>query len=417
MKLKRVVVTGIGALTPIGNNYNEFWNALIKGTSGAAPITLFDATNYKTNFACEIKNYNPEFFFNKKEIKKLDRCSQLGIIVAKEAIKHSKIIEHKVNKNRIGVIWGTGVGGIKTFEEEIIKFTTHHQNHTKFNPFFIPKMIANITPGNISIQYGFRGPNYSTISACASSANALVDARMLIQLNKADIIVTGGSEAAITATGIGGFNALKVLSTRNHNFKTASRPFDKDRDGFVLGEGAGCLILEEYQHAIQRGANIYAEFIGSGLSADAYHMTAPDPTGSGAVNVMKNAINDAKIFLHQIDTINMHGPSTKLGDLAESQAIINLFKKHAYNIQITSTKSMTGHLLGSSGIIEAIACIGSINYSIVPPTINHFTNDEKIDSKLDFTFNLAKKRKINYAMSNTFGFGGHNVSILLKKIN
>lgn len=415
MDLKRVVVTGVGVLTPIGNTYYEFWNSLINGISGANPISLFDTTHFKTTFACEVKNYNPENYFDKKEIKKLDRCSQLGIIAAKEAIKNSRIIEDQVDKNRIGVIWGSGIGGLKTFEQEVISFAQGN-GIPRFNPFFIPKMIANITPGNISILYGFQGPNYATVSACASSANALVDAKMLIQLGKADVIIAGGAEAAITASGVGGFNSLHALSTRNNNYKTASRPFDKDRDGFVLGEGAGCLIIEEYQHAIRRGATLYAEFVGSGLSADAYHMTAPHPKGIGAFNVMKSALQDAGIFTHEIDTINMHGTSTPLGDLAESQAIINLFGEHAYKIQINSTKSMTGHLLGGAGIIEAIACIGTINYSIVPPTINHFINDNQIDPKLDFTFNIAKKRSINYAMSNTFGFGGHNVCVLFKKI-
>lgn len=415
MKLNRVVVTGIGALTPLGNNYFEFWKSLINGISGAAPITLFDTTHFKTNFACEIKNYNPENYFNRKEIKKLDRCSQLGIIAAQEAIKQSRIIEDKSDKSRIGVIWGSGIGGLKTFEEEITSFVQGN-GIPRFNPFFIPKMISDITPGNISIQYGFHGPNYATVSACASSANALIDARMLIQLGKADVIVTGGSEAAITVSGVGGFNALNALSTRNDDYKTASRPFDKDRDGFVLGEGAGCLVIEEYQHAIKRGATIYAEFIGVGLTADAYHMTAPHPDGLGAFNVMKATLEDSGVSFDQIDTINMHGTSTLLGDLSESQAIIRLFGDHAHNIQINSTKSMTGHLLGGAGIIEAISCIGSINHSIVPPTINHFTDDEQINSTLDFTFNFAKKREINYAMSNTFGFGGHNACILFKKL-
>lgn len=412
--LKRVVVTGIGALTPIGNNYYEFWNSLIQGISGAAPITLFDASHFKTTFACEIKKCNLKNFFDKKEMRKLDRCSQLGIIAAREAIEHSRIIEDKIDKNRVGVIWGSGIGGLKTFEEEVTTFACGN-GIPRFNPFFIPKMIADITPGNISIQYGFRGPNYTTVSACASSANALIDAKMLIQLGKADIIVTGGSEAAITASGVGGFNALHALSTRNMDYKTASRPFDKERDGFVLGEGAGCLIIEEYQHAINRGATIYAEFIGAGLSADAYHMTAPHPKGMGAFKVMKAALEDAKIPYNIVDAINMHGTSTLLGDIAESQAVLRLFRNHAYNIQINSTKSMTGHLLGGAGIIEAIASIGAINYSIVPPTINHFTDDHQIDSKLDFTFNFAKKRTINYAMSNTFGFGGHNACVLFKK--
>lgn len=414
MELKRVVITGIGALTPVGNNYFDFWDSLINGISGAAPITLFDATHFKTTFACEIKGYNPEDYFDKKEVRKLDRCSQFGIIAAQEAIKHSRIIEDQVQKNRIGVIWGSGIGGLKTFEEEVSSFA-QGSGIPRFSPFFIPKMIADITPGNISIQYGFQGPNYATVAACASSANALVDAKMLLQLGKADIIVTGGSEAAVAASGIGGFNALHALSTRNEDYKTASRPFDKNRDGFVLGEGAGCLILEEYEHAMKRGATIYAEFVGAGLSADAHHMTAPHPEGLGAFNVMKTTLEDAEISSDQIDAINMHGTSTPLGDIAESQAIVRLFGEHAYNIQINSTKSMTGHLLGGAGIIEAISCIGSITHSVIPPTINHFTDDDQIDSHLDFTFNIAKRRKVSYAMSNTFGFGGHNVCVLFKK--
>jgi 3-oxoacyl-[acyl-carrier-protein] synthase II len=415
MALKRVVVTGLGALTPIGNNFEEYWNSLINGVSGSDLITLFDTTHFKTKFACEVKNYNPEDYFDKKEVRKMDRCTQLGIIAAQEAVHHSKILESNPNKDRIGVIWGSGIGGLKTFEEEVTSFAQGN-GIPRFNPFFIPKMIADITPGNISIQFGFRGPNYATVSACASSANALIDAKMLIQLGKADVIVAGGSEAAITASGVGGFNALHALSTRNDDYKTASRPFDKDRDGFVLGEGAGCVILEEYEHAVKRGATIYAELVGGGLSADAYHMTAPHPEGLGAYNVMKATLDDAGIQPELIDAINMHGTSTPLGDLAESQAIVKLFREHAFKVQINSTKSMTGHLLGGAGIIEAISSIGSIMYSIVPPTINHFTDDEQIDSRLDFTFNKAKSKEVSYALSNTFGFGGHNACVLFKKI-
>ncbi|MCB9202547.1 MAG: beta-ketoacyl-ACP synthase II [Flavobacteriales bacterium] len=414
MGLKRVVVTGIGAFTPVGNTYTEFWNNIIEGTSGSAPITLFDATHFKTQFACEVKNYNPEDHFDRKEVRKMDRCTQLGIIAAREAVEHSGINNDSINKNRVGVIWGSGIGGLKTFEEEVTNYATGNGT-PRFNPFFIPKMIADITPGNISIQYGFRGPNYATVSACASSTNALIDARMLIQLGKADIIVAGGSEAAVTASGVGGFNSLHALSTRNDDYKTASRPFDKDRDGFVLGEGAGCLILEEYEHAITRGATIYAELVGGGLSADAYHMTAPHPEGLGAYNVMKATLEDAGVTPDMVDAINMHGTSTPLGDIAESKAIVDLFGESAYNIQINSTKSMTGHLLGAAGVVEAIASIGAILHSKVPPTINHFTDDENIDPKLDFTFNTPKEKDVTYALSNTFGFGGHNACVLFKK--
>lgn len=415
MELKRVVVTGFGAITPIGNNANEYWESLINGKSGAAPITLFDSSNFKTQFACEVKNFDPLNFFDKKEARKMDRNTQLGIVAAKEAINHSRILEKDIDKNRIGVIWGSGIGGLGTFESEVLGFANSN-GVPRFSPFFIPKMIADITPGHISIEYGFHGPNYTTVSACASSANAIIDAKMLIQLGKADVIVCGGSEAAVTASGIGGFNALMALSTRNDSPETASRPFDKDRDGFVLGEGAGSIILEEYEHAVKRGATIYAELSGSGLSADAYHLTAPHPNALGVCIVMKSCIEDAKISLDEVEHINMHGTSTPTGDLAESSAITKLFGEHAYNIQINSTKSMTGHLLGAAGVIEAIATIKTITDGIVPPTINHFTDDEKIDSRLNFTFNKAVKRDISIAMSNTFGFGGHNACILFKKI-
>ncbi|MGV0926040.1 beta-ketoacyl-ACP synthase II [Empedobacter sp. ULE_I145] len=415
MELKRVVVTGLGALTPIGNTYQEYWNGLVNGVSGAAPITLFDATLFKTQFACEIKNFNIEDHFDRKEARKIDRCAQLGIVAAREAIKHSGILEDtNVNKERIGVIWGSGIGGIKTFEEEVSNYATGNGT-PRFNPFFIPKMIADITPGHISMEFGLMGPNYTTVSACASSTNAIIDAYMLLRLGKAEAIVTGGSEAAITASSIGGFNALHALSTRNDDPQTASRPFDKDRDGFVMGEGAGCIVLEEYEHAIARGATIYAELVGTGMTADAHHITAPHPEGLGALNVMREALLDANISVEDVDHINMHGTSTPLGDIAESKAIQKLFGEHAYNIQINSTKSMTGHLLGGAGIVEAISAIGAINNSIVPPTINHFTDDENLDPKIDYTFNKAKEKNVDYALSNTFGFGGHNACVIFKK--
>lgn len=414
MELKRVVVTGLGALTPIGNTYPEYWEALKNGVSGAAPITLFDASLFKTQFAAEVKNFNIEDFFDRKEARKLDRCAQLGIVPAREAVKDSGILDANVNKERIGVIWGSGIGGIQTFEEEVTNYATGNGT-PRFNPFFIPKMIADITPGHISMEFGFMGPNYTTVSACASSTNAIIDAYMLIQLGKADAIVTGGSEAAITQASIGGFNALHALSTRNDDPKTASRPFDKDRDGFIMGEGGGCIILEEYEHAIARGAKIYAELVGTGLSADAHHLTAPHPEGLGAFNVMKNALDDANLTTADIDHVNMHGTSTPLGDIAESKAIAKLFGDNAYNMQINSTKSMTGHLLGAAGIIEAIAAISAVKNDIVPPTINHFTDDENLDPKIDYTFNVAKEKVVNYALSNTFGFGGHNACVIFKK--
>lgn len=415
MELKRVVVTGIGALTPIGNSFQEFWDGLTNGVSGAAPITLFDASSFKTQFACEIKNFNVDDHFDRREARRLDRCGQLGLVAAREAVKNSGIIESNVNKQRVGVIWGSGIGGIKTFEEEVSGFATGNGT-PRFNPFFIPKMIADITPGHISMEYGFMGPNYTTVSACASSTNALIDALMLIKLGKADVIVSGGSEAAVTASSIGGFNAMHALSVRNDDPKTASRPFDKDRDGFVMGEGSAAIILEEYEHAKARGAKIYAEFIGGGLSADAHHLTAPHPEGLGAFNVMSNALDDAKINIEDVDHINMHGTSTPLGDIAESKAIQKLFGDHAYNIQINSTKSMTGHLLGAAGAIEAASVIGAIIHDVVPPTINHFTNDENLDPKIDYTFNKAVKKEVNVGMSNTFGFGGHNACVVFRKM-
>ena len=415
MELKRVVVTGFGAITPIGNNAQEYWENLVKGVSGAAPITLFDSTNFKTKFACEVKNFNPLDHFEKKEAKKMDRNTQLGVVAAREAVSHSRIIEDQVDKNRVGVIWGSGIGGLETFETEVLGWAKS-EGIPRFNPFFIPKMIADITPGHVSMEYGFHGPNYTTVSACASSTNALIDAKMLLQLGKADVIVCGGSEAAVTASGMGGFNSMMALSTRNDDYKTASRPFDKDRDGFVLGEGAGCIILEEYEHAKKRGATIYAELAGGGLSADAYHMTAPHPEGLGAYLVMKNCLEDAGVTPDEVDHINMHGTSTPLGDIAESNAIVKLLGEHAFDIQINSTKSMTGHLLGAAGVIEAIAALGTILHGIVPPTINHFTDDENIDSRLDFTFNHPVKKDVKIAMSNTFVFGGHNACVLFKKL-
>lgn len=415
MELKRVVVTGIGALTPIGNSFPEYWEALSKGVSGAAPITLFDPSLFKTQFACEVKNFSPEEHFDRKEARKLDRCGQLGIVAAREAIKHSGLLESKINKERIGVVWGSGIGGIKTFEEEVSSFATGNGT-PRFNPFFIPKMIADITPGHISIEFGFMGPNYTTVSACASSTNALIDALMLIRLGKADAIVTGGSEAAVTASSIGGFNSMHALSVRNDDPKTASRPFDKDRDGFVMGEGSASLILEEYEHAKARGAKIYAELVGGGLSADAHHLTAPHPEGLGALNVMKFALEDANLPIESVDHINVHGTSTPLGDVAEIKAVQKLFGEHAYNIQINSTKSMTGHLLGAAGAIESVAAIGALMHNLVPPTINHFTDDENLDPRLNLTFNKAVAKEINVVMSNTFGFGGHNACVVFRKI-
>lgn len=415
MGLKRVVVTGIGALTPIGNTFPEYWEALANGVSGAAPITLFDPALFKTQFACEVKNFNAEDHFDRKEARKMDRCGQLGIVAAREAVAHSGLLESNVNKQRVGVIWGSGIGGIKTFEEEVSGYATGN-GIPRFNPFFIPKMIADITPGHISMEFGFMGPNYTTVSACASSTNALIDSLMLIQLGKADVIVAGGSEAAVTESSIGGFNAMHALSVRNDDPKTASRPFDKDRDGFVMGEGGACMILEEYEHAKARGAKIYAELIGGGMSADAHHLTAPHPEGLGAYNVMMNALQDAGIAKEEVDHINMHGTSTPLGDMAESKAIQKLFGDHAYNIQINSTKSMTGHLLGAAGAVESVSLVGAIMHGLVPPTINHFTDDENLDPRIDYTFNKAKKREVNIAMSNTFGFGGHNACVVFKKI-
>ena len=415
MKPRRVVVTGLGALTPIGNTLSEYWEGLIAGTSGADKITYFDPKLFKTQFACELKNFDPLDFFDRKESRKYDRFAQYALVSVEEAIKNSGLLLEKVDKDRIGVIWGAGIGGLETFQNEVLNFASGNEN-PRFNPFFIPKMIADIAPGLISIKYGFRGPNFATVSACASASNAMIDSLNYIRLGYADVIVTGGSEAAVTKAGIGGFNAMHALSKRNDDPKSASRPFDKNRDGFVLGEGSGALILESYEHAIARGAKIYAEFSGGGLSADAYHMTAPHPEGLGAIKVMENCLKDANVRLNEVDTINMHGTSTPLGDIAESNAIVNLFKDHTYKMNINSTKSMTGHLLGAAGAIEAIASIMAIENGIVPPTINHKTQDEKIDEKINFTFGKAEKREVNVALSNTFGFGGHNACVLFKKI-
>jgi|SRR5690554_453316 len=415
MELKRVVVTGLGAITPLGNNVEEFWNNLSNGASGAAPITHFDASKFKTQFACEIKNYNPQDYFDRKEERKLDLFAQYALVATKEAMEDSKIDLKSVDLDRFGVIWGAGIGGLQTFQKECIDFAKG-DGTPRFNPFFIPKMIVDIAPGHISIEYGLRGPNFTTVSACASSTNAIIDAVTYIKLGKMDVCVTGGSEAAVCEAGIGGFNAMHALSKRNDDPKTASRPFDKDRDGFVLGEGGGTLILEEYEHAKARGATIYAEVVGGGLSADAHHMTAPHPEGLGAINVMKSALQDANLKPEDIDYINVHGTSTPLGDIAEVKAITEVFGKHAYDLNISSTKSMTGHLLGAAGIVESIASILAIKNSLVPPTINHFTDDEAFDSKLNFTFNKAQKREVKAALSNTFGFGGHNASVIFKKI-
>ena len=414
MELKRVVVTGLGAITPIGNTVTEYWDALLSGKSGAAPIKQYDASKFKTQFACEIKNFNVEDFIDRKEARKLDQFSQYAMVSATEAMADSSLMESNPNLDRIGVIWGSGIGGLKTFQDEAQNFFSG-DGTPRFNPFFIPKMIADIAAGHISIKYGLRGPNYVTVSACASSTNAIIDSFNLIRLGKADAIVTGGSEAAVNEMGMGGFNALKALSTRNDSPETASRPFDLDRDGFVLGEGGGCLILEEYEHAIKRGAKIYAEVLGGGMSGDAYHMTAPHPEGIGARNVMIAALEDANLEPTAVDYVNVHGTSTPLGDIAETKAIAQVFGEHAYNLNISSTKSMTGHLLGAAGAIEAIACVLAVKNDIVPPTINHFTDDPEIDNKLNFTFNKAQQRTVNVALSNTFGFGGHNTSVIVAK--
>lgn len=414
MELKRVVVTGIGAITPVGNNANDYWNALLSGVSGAADITLIDIEKFKTKFACEVKNFNPLDHFDRKEARKFDRYAQFGMVAAKEAVADSGLVSEDLDGDRVGVIWASGIGGLRTFHDEVAAYTKG-DGTPRYNPFFIPKMIADITAGHISIMYGFRGPNFATVSACASSANALADAFNYIRLGKADAFVAGGSEAAITEEGVGGFNAMHAISTRNDDPKTASRPFDKDRDGFVIGEGGGGVIFEELEHAKARGAKIYAEVAGAGLSGDAYHMTAPHPEGYGAQLCMKAAIEDGNLSTTDVDHVNTHGTSTPVGDIVEPKAILSLFQDHAYKLSINSTKSMTGHLLGGAGVIEAIATLLSVKHNIVPPTINHFTDDPDIDNKLDFTFKTAKKRTINVALSNTFGFGGHNASIIFKK--
>jgi 3-oxoacyl-[acyl-carrier-protein] synthase II len=416
MELKRVVVTGMGALTPIGNNISEYWEGLKHGKSGAAPITYFDTELFKTKFACEIKNFNANDYFDRKEVRRLDRFAQYALVSSDEAILDSGIDLNVVDKYRVGVIWGAGIGGLETFQDEVINFA-NGDGTPRFNPFFIPKMIADIAPGNISIKHGFMGPNYATVSACASSANAMIDALNYIRLGYSDIIVTGGSEAAVTKAGMGGFNSMHALSTRNDDPQKASRPFDANRDGFVLGEGGGALILEEYEHAKARGAKIYAEVIGGGMSSDAYHMTAPHPEGKGVVAVMKNCLHNSGLNPEDIDTINTHGTSTPLGDVAELKAIKQVFGEHAKTININSTKSMTGHLLGAAGAVEAIASILAMQHSLVPPTINHETADENIDSELNLTLNKPQERKIKVAMSNTFGFGGHNACVAFKSLD
>jgi 3-oxoacyl-[acyl-carrier-protein] synthase II len=414
MELKRVVVTGIGALTPLGNTLNDFWQGLIAGKSGAAPITLFDAAKFKTRFACELKGYDPLNYFDRKDARKLDRYCQLALAASDEAVKHAGISLENVNPDRTGVISASGIGGLITFQEEIMNFAKG-DGTPRFNPFFIPKMILDIAAGQISMRHGFRGPNFAVTSACASSTNAIGVAFDLIRLGKAEAILTGGSEAVISEAGVGGFNAMKALSERNDSPETASRPYDKDRDGFVMGEGAGILVIEELEHAIKRGANIICEIAGTGASADAYHITAPHPEGLGAKNVMLAALAEAGMKPEDIDYINTHGTSTPLGDGAEVKAIQDVFGEHAYNLNISSTKSMTGHCLGAAGVIEAIACIQSVVHDIIPPTINHFTNDPELDARLNFTFNQPQKRLVRAALSNTFGFGGHNACVIVKK--
>jgi len=415
MQLKRVVVTGLGALTPIGNNVPEYWNGLANGVSGSDWITRFDASKFKTRFACEVKNFDPSSFFERKEVKKYDLYTQFALVAASEAIKNSEINLDEADLERIGVIWASGIGGIATFGDEMKNYFSG-DGTPRFNPFFIPKMISDIAAGQISIKFGLKGLNYATVSACASSSNAIIDAFNYIRLGKANIIVSGGSEASITEAGVGGFNALQALSTNNEGYKTASKPFDKDRDGFVIGEGGGGLIIEEYEHAIKRGAKVYAEIVGGGMSADAFHLTASHPEGDGAFRAMRDALEDANIAPENIDYINVHGTSTPVGDPSEVKAIQRLFGEHAYNLNISATKSMTGHLLGAAGAIEAIASILAMENSLIPPTINHLTFDPEFDSKLNFTFNKAQQREVKYAISNTFGFGGHNTSIIFKKI-
>jgi 3-oxoacyl-[acyl-carrier-protein] synthase II len=414
MQLKRVVITGLGALTPLGNNVADYWAGLLSGKSGATPITLFDASKFKTRFACEVKNFDPGAYLDRKEARKLDRFSQLAIAACEEAVTDAGLLAPQPDPDRIGVIWGSGIGGLRTFLDEVSSFAKG-DGTPRFNPFFIPKMIADIAAGHISMRYGFRGPNFCTVSACASSTNAVIDAFNYIRLGMADVILSGGSEAAVNEAGIGGFGAMHALSERNDSPETASRPFDLDRDGFVLGEGAGCIVLEELGHALARGAKIYAEVGGGGMSADAYHLTATHPEGLGAYNVMRNALQDAGLQTSDIDYINVHGTSTPVGDPSEAKAIVKLFGEDAYKLNISSTKSMTGHLLGAAGAIEAIATILTVVHDEVPPTINHFTDDPAFDPGLNFTFNAPQKRTVDAALSNTFGFGGHNASIIVKK--
>jgi len=414
MQTKRIVVTGIGTLNPLGNNLETYWNNLINGVSGADMITLFDASKFKTRFACEIKGFDPTEFMDRKEARKLDRFAQIALVASDQAVEDAGITKDNVDHDRVGVIFASGIGGLTTFTEEVTNYV-NGDGTPRFNPFFIPKMILDIAAGQISMKHGFRGPNYAVVSACASSTNAIVSAMDNLKLGKADIIITGGAEAVIGAAGMGGFNAMKAMSERNDDPKTASRPYDKDRDGFIMGEAAGVLVLEEYEHAKKRGAKIYCEVVGGGATADAYHLTAPHPEGLGAKNVMNAALRDAGMQANEIDYINTHGTSTPLGDIAEAKAITEVFGEHAYHLNISSTKSMTGHCLGAAGVIEAIACIQSVIHDIVPPTINHFTNDPELDSRLNFTFNTAQKRVVNAALSNTFGFGGHNACVIVKK--
>ncbi len=414
MELKRVVVTGMGALTPLGNTVNDYWNALINGVSGAAMITLFDASKFRTRFACEIKGFEPTNFFDRKEARKLDRFAQTALVASDQAVSDAGISKENVDTNRIGVVFASGIGGIITFQEEVTNFAKG-DGTPRFNPFFIPKMILDIAAGHISMRHGFRGPNFAVVSACASSTNALMEAYNLIRLGKADIILAGGTESVISEAGVGGFNAMKALSERNDEPKTASRPYDRDRDGFVIGEAAGVLILEDLDHAIKRDAKIHCEIAGAGATADAHHITAPHPEGLGAKNVMFAALEDAGMKPENIDYINTHGTSTPLGDIAEVKAIVDVFGEHAYNLNISSTKSMTGHCLGAAGVIEAMACVMSVKHDCIPPTINHFTDDPELDSKLNFTFNKPQKRMVRAALSNTFGFGGHNACVIVKK--
>lgn len=414
IQLKRVVVTGMGALTPLGNSITDYWNNLRNGVSGCDAITLFDASKFKTRFACEIKGFDPVAYLDRKEARKLDRFSQIAIVTSDQAVSDAGINENNVNTDRVGVVFGSGIGGLITFQEEVTAFAKG-DGTPRFNPFFIPKMILDIAAGHISMRHGFRGPNFAAVSACASSTNAMMESFNLIRMGKADIIVTGGSESVVSEAGVGGFNAMKALSERNDDPKTASRPYDKDRDGFVMGEGCGVLIFEEYEHAIKRGAKIYCEIGGAGATADAHHITAPHPEGLGAKNVMLEALNDAEMQPADIDYINTHGTSTPLGDIAEVKAIVSVFGDHAYNLNISSTKSMTGHCLGAAGVIEAIACIMAVQNDVVPPTINHFNDDPELDPRLNFTFGEAQKRTVNAALSNTFGFGGHNACMIFKK--